>query len=59
MVKTQQHWQDLDSSHYLHPFTDHGQLSKKGSRVFTKARVSIYGTLRDTKFWTPCQVCGV
>ena len=38
MTKKQRHWQDLDSSHYLHPFTDHGQLSKKGSRVFTKGK---------------------
>jgi putrescine aminotransferase len=28
--------QRLDSAHYIHPFTDHGALAKKGSRVITK-----------------------
>ncbi|MCX5494352.1 aminotransferase [Kaistia dalseonensis] len=26
-------WQALDSAHYLHPFTDHANLAKTGSRV--------------------------
>jgi len=29
--------QALDSAHYLHPFTDHGDLSTRGSRVIVKA----------------------
>ncbi|MBL8271165.1 aspartate aminotransferase family protein [Steroidobacter sp.] len=30
-------WQALDAAHYMHPFTDHGALSKKGTRVITRA----------------------
>jgi putrescine---pyruvate transaminase len=29
--------QALDSAHYLHPFTDHKDLSTRGSRIITKA----------------------
>jgi putrescine aminotransferase len=32
-----QDWQALDSSHYLHPFTDFRQLSEQGSRIITRA----------------------
>ena len=36
-------WQSLDSSHYLHPFTDFHDLSRKGSRIITRAEgVYIY-----------------
>jgi len=30
-------WQALDASHYIHPFTDHAALSRKGTRVITRA----------------------
>jgi len=30
-------WQELDSAHYLHPFTDYRDLSRKGSRIITRA----------------------
>ena len=30
-------WQDLDRRHHLHPFTDHGPLYRKGSRIITRA----------------------
>jgi len=30
-------WQALDAAHYLHPFTDHGALSRKGTRLITRA----------------------
>jgi putrescine aminotransferase len=30
-------WQKLDSSHYLHPFTDFHALSEQGSRIITRA----------------------
>lgn len=30
-------WQALDAAHYLHPFTDHGALSRKGTRVIARA----------------------
>ncbi|WP_137918194.1 aspartate aminotransferase family protein [Hydrogenophaga sp. 2FB] len=29
--------QALDSAHFIHPFTDHGDLATKGSRVITRA----------------------
>ena len=29
--------QDLDTRHYLHPFTDHGKLSIEKSRIITRA----------------------
>ena len=30
--------QALDSAHYIHPFTDHGDLATRGSRVITQAQ---------------------
>jgi putrescine aminotransferase len=30
-------WQALDSAHYIHPFTDHAALGKKGTRVISRA----------------------
>ena len=30
-------WEDLDRNHYLHPFTDHKDLSEKKSRIITRA----------------------
>lgn len=30
-------WQDQDHRHFLHPFTDHKDLGKKGTRVITSA----------------------
>ena len=30
-------WQDADSAHYLHPFTDFKSLAAKGSRIVTRA----------------------
>ena len=29
--------QALDSAHYIHPFTDHGDLATRGARVITRA----------------------
>jgi putrescine aminotransferase len=29
--------QDLDSAHFIHPFTDHGDLATRGSRVIVKS----------------------
>ena len=31
-------WQALDAAHYLHPFTDHAALSRKGTRLDTRRR---------------------
>lgn len=30
-------WQNLDRSHYLHPFTDFKELGEQGSRIITRA----------------------
>jgi putrescine aminotransferase len=30
-------WQQLDSSHYMHPFTDFKELADQGSRIITRA----------------------
>ena len=30
-------WQQIDSAHFLHPFTDHKQLAAKGARIVTAA----------------------
>jgi len=30
-------WQQADSQHFLHPFTDHKSLSAKGSRIISRA----------------------
>ncbi|MFZ9478549.1 MAG: aspartate aminotransferase family protein [Steroidobacteraceae bacterium] len=30
-------WQALDAAHYLHPFTDHQALARKGTRIITRA----------------------
>ncbi|MGI9507383.1 MAG: aminotransferase class III-fold pyridoxal phosphate-dependent enzyme, partial [Geminicoccaceae bacterium] len=30
-------WQELDSRHHLHPFTDHKALASVGSRIITRA----------------------
>ena len=35
--RTPSEWQQLDSDHYLHPFTDHKDLGKKKSRIITHA----------------------
>ncbi len=34
---TTDHLQDLDTEHYLHPFTDHKNLAKEKSRIITRA----------------------
>jgi putrescine aminotransferase len=36
-------WQELDAAHFLHPFSDSGQLGARGTRVITRAEgVYIY-----------------
>lgn len=35
--RSRQEWQDLDSAHYLHPFTDYKDLGQKKSRIITRA----------------------
>jgi putrescine aminotransferase len=36
-VRSLAEWQSLDAAHYLHPFTDHGDLGRKGTRLITRA----------------------
>jgi len=36
-TRTTQQWQEADSRHFLHPFTDHKALAAKGSRVIERA----------------------
>jgi putrescine aminotransferase len=36
-MRTTKDWQAADSAHYLHPFTDHGELAQKGARIITRA----------------------
>ncbi len=35
--RSREEWQELDRSHYLHPFTDHKVLGEKKSRIITRA----------------------
>jgi putrescine aminotransferase len=35
--RTTAEWQASDSAHFLHPFTDHQALAKKGARIITRA----------------------
>src|SRR5690349_13119763 len=43
VVLTTREWQQLDSAHYLHPFTDYKALAAKGARIVTRAEgVYIY-----------------
>ena len=35
--RTPSEWQELDRSHYLHPFTDYKDLAEKKSRIITRA----------------------
>ena len=36
-TRTTQQWQEADSKHFLHPFTDHQALAAKGARVVERA----------------------
>lgn len=36
-TRTTEEWQALDAAHYIHPFTDHAALGKKGTRLITRA----------------------
>ena len=37
MNRTTQEWQAADSAHFLHPFTDHQGLARKGARIIERA----------------------
>ena len=36
-TRTTQQWQEADSKHFLHPFTDHQALAAKGARIVERA----------------------
>jgi putrescine aminotransferase len=36
-TRTTRDWQAADARHFLHPFTDHQSLAKKGTRIITRA----------------------
>ncbi len=42
-------WQALDSSHYLHPFTDFKELAQQGSRIITRAEGAYIYDSEDAK----------
>ncbi len=35
--RSTQQWQTADAAHFLHPFTDHQGLARKGARIITRA----------------------
>ncbi|MBL8331951.1 MAG: aspartate aminotransferase family protein [Rubrivivax sp.] len=35
--RSTQEWQAADAAHFLHPFTDHQALARKGARIITRA----------------------
>ncbi len=37
LQRTTSEWQQLDTRHHLHPFTDHKSLHESGSRIITRA----------------------
>ena len=37
MTRSTQAWQAADAAHFLHPFTDHQGLARKGARIITRA----------------------
>jgi putrescine aminotransferase len=45
-ARSTKEWQAADSAHFLHPFTDHGALARKGARIITRAE-NIY--LQDSE----------
>jgi putrescine aminotransferase len=36
-LRTTRDWQAADAAHFLHPFTDHQGLARKGARIITRA----------------------
>ena len=52
-------WQALDAAHYIHPFTDHAALSKKGTRVITRAEGVYLYESGGRRILEACPGCGV
>ncbi len=34
--RTTEQWQQIDTAHHMHPFTDYKELAKEGSIIITK-----------------------
>ena len=46
--RTTEQWQEIDSAHHLHPFTEYKALAKEGSNIIVKAD-GVYLTNTDNK----------
>ena len=46
--RTTEQWQQIDTAHHMHPFTDYKELAKEGSIIITKAN-GVYLTNSDNK----------
>ena len=46
--RTTEQWQEIDSAHHLHPFTDYKSLAKEGSNIIVKAD-GVYLTNTDNQ----------
>ena len=46
--RTTEQWQQIDTAHHMHPFTDYKELAKEGSIIITKAD-GVYLTNSDNK----------
>ena len=46
--RTTKQWQEIDTAHHLHPFTDYKSLAKEGSIIVTKAD-GVHLTTSDDK----------
>ena len=47
--RTTEQWQQIDTAHHMHPFTDYKELAKEGSIIITKADVNLIKNLNFNK----------
>ena len=57
--RTTKQWQEIDTAHHLHPFTDYKSLAKEGSIIVTKADGVHLTTSMINSCLMPCLACGV
>ena len=48
--RTTKQWQDIDTAHHLHPFTDYKSLAKEGSNIIVKADGAYLTNTDDKQF---------
>ena len=48
--RTTKQWQDIDTAHHLHPFTDYKSLAKEGSNIIVKADGAYLTNSDDKQF---------